>query len=128
MQQTHVILLPLLRASSHSSSRSKVYAANAERCWVAATCQRGPSASLLEPIRYFLDPVLFEMLAKSARLQLPAEPFHVPRWRQASLLHFTLEVHHVMWVGHLESPMVGRSLLYPSPLAWQCPMTCRQLT
>ena len=63
----------------------------------------------------FLDPVLFEMLAASARLQLPNEPFHVPRWRQASLLHFTLNVHHVTRVEHLESPMVWRSLLYPSP-------------
>ena len=74
-------------------------------------------------IGYFLDPVLFEMLAASARLQLPNEPFHVPRWRQASLLHFTLNVHHVMRVGHLESPMVWRSLLYPSParlpLVWR---------
>ena len=46
--------------------------------------------------------------------------FHVPRWREASLLHFTLNVHHVM---HLESPMVWRSLLYPSParlpLVWE---------
>ena len=55
------------------------------------------------------------MLATSARLQLPDEPFHVPRWRQASLLHLTLNVHHVMRVGHLESPMVWCSLLYPSP-------------
>ena len=55
------------------------------------------------------------MLAAFARLQLPIEPFHVPRWRQASLLQFTLNVHHVMRVGHLESPMVWCSLLYPSP-------------
>ena len=35
---------------------------------------------------------------------------------------FTVHVHHVMRVGHLASPMVWRSLLYPSParlpLAW----------
>ena len=46
----------------------------------------------------------------------------MPRWREASLLHFTLEVHHVMRVGHLESLMAWRSLLYLSParlpLAW----------
>ena len=62
------------------------------------------------------------MLANTSRLQLPSEPFHVPRWRQASLLSFTLSVHHVTRVGHLESPMVWHSLLYPSParlaLAW----------
>ena len=36
--------------------------------------------------------------------------------------NFTVYVHHVMRVGHLASPMVWRSLLYPSParlpLAW----------
>ena len=62
------------------------------------------------------------MLARTARLPLPAEPFHVPRWRQATMHTFTLYVHHVMRVGHLASPMVWRSLLYPSParlpLAW----------
>ena len=86
--------------------------------------RRANDANLAAPwalVGYFLDPVLFEMLANSC-LQLPAEPFHVPRWRQASLLSFTLSVHHVMRVGRLESPMVWRSLLYPSParlpLAW----------
>ena len=64
---------------------------------------------------YFLDPVLFEMLAKMSRLTLPDQPFHVPVWRRASLHTFTLRLHHVMRVGHLESPMVWRSLLYPSP-------------
>ena len=64
---------------------------------------------------YFLDPVLFEMLAKMSRLTLPDQPFHVPIWRRASLHTFTLRLHHVMRVGHLESPMVWRSLLYPSP-------------
>ena len=39
------------------------------------------------------------MLAKTARLQLPADPFHVPRWRQASLLSFTLNLHYVMRVS-----------------------------
>ena len=38
---------------------------------------------------YFLDPVLFEMLARTARLSLPAEPFRVPRWRQATMHTFT---------------------------------------
>ena len=87
--------------------------------------RRANDANLAAPwalVHYFLDPVLFEMLANSSRLQLPSEPFHVPRWRQASLLNFTLNVHHVVRVGHLESPMVWRSLLYPSParlpLAW----------
>ena len=55
------------------------------------------------------------MLASFARLEMPKEPFHVPRWRQASLLQFTLAVHHVMRVGHLESPILWRSLLYSSP-------------
>ena len=64
---------------------------------------------------YFLDPVLFEMLANMSRLTLPDQPFHVPVWRRASLHTFTLRLHHVMRVGHLESPMVWRSLLYPSP-------------
>ena len=64
---------------------------------------------------YFLDPVLFEMLAKMSRLTLPEQPFHVPVWRRASLHTFALRLHHVMRVGHLESPMVWRSLLYPSP-------------
>ena len=61
---------------------------------VPGTWRRANDANLAAPwalVGYFLDPVLFEMLAKSARLQLPAEPFHVPRWRQASLLSFTLE-------------------------------------
>ena len=62
------------------------------------------------------------MLARTARLSLPAEPFHVPRWREATMHNFTVYVHHVMRVGHLASPMVWRSLLYPSParlpLAW----------
>ena len=52
-------------------------------------------------------------LTKSARLQLPSESFHASS--------FTLDVHHVMRVGHLES-MVWCSLLYFSParlpLAW----------
>ena len=64
--------------------------------------QRAKEAHLAAPwalIGYFFDPVLFEMLAASARLQLPNEPFHVPRWRQASLLHFTLNVHHVRAPG-----------------------------
>ena len=73
-------------------------------------------------IGYFLDPALFEMLARTARLSLPAEPFHAPRWREATMHNFTVYVHHVMRVGHLASPMVWRSLLYPSParlpLAW----------
>ena len=73
-------------------------------------------------IGYFLDPALFEMLARTAQLSLPAEPFHAPRWREATMHDFTVSVHHVMRVGHLASPMVWRSLLYPSParlpLAW----------
>ena len=96
----------------------------------AGTWRRANDAHLAAPwalIGYFLDPVLFEMLAKSAHLQLPAEPFHVPRWRQASLLSFTLEVHHVMRVGHLESPMVWRSLLYPSPARLPLPWGVTQL-
>ena len=48
---------------------------------------------------------------------------------------FTLHVHHVMRVGHLASPMVWRSLLYPSPPLlgalrsshFPCPMTFRHL-
>ena len=60
-------------------------------------------------------------LIVGSRLSLPAEPFHVPRCREA-MHNFTVYVHHVMRVGHLASPMVWRSLLYPSParlpLAW----------
>ena len=89
--------------------------------------RRANDANLAAPLAlvgYFLDLVLFEMLANTSRLQLPSEPFHVPRWRQASLLSFTLSAHHVMRVGHLESPMVWRSLFHPSParlpLAWAC--------
>ena len=90
-----------------------------------AARKRANEASVAAPwalIGYFLDPVLFEMLARTARLPLPAEPFHVPRWRQATMHTFTVYVHHVMRVGHLASPMVWRSLLYRSParlpLAW----------
>ena len=90
-----------------------------------AARKRANEASIAAPwalLGYFLDPVLFEMLARTARLSLPTEPFHVPRWRQATMHTFTLHVHHVMRVGHLASPMVWRSLLYPSParlrLAW----------
>ena len=53
---------------------------------------------------------------------MPVEPFHAARWREATMHNFTVYVHHVMRVGHLASPMVWRSLLYPStarlPLAW----------
>ena len=62
----------------------------------------------------------FEMLAKMSRLTLPDQPFHVPVWRRASLHTFTLRLHHVMRVGHLESPMVWCSLLYPSPARPAC--------
>ena len=81
-----------------------------------AARKRANEASIAAPwalLGYFLDPVLFEMLARTARLPLPAKPFHVPRWRQATLHTFTLQVHHVMRVGHLASPMVWRSLLIP---------------
>ena len=83
-----------------------------------AARKRANEASIAAPwalIGYFLDHVLFEMLARTARLPLPAEPFHVPRWREATTHNFTVYVHHVMRVGHLASPMVWRSLLYPSP-------------
>ena len=90
-----------------------------------AARKRANEACIAAPwglIGYFLDPVLFEMLARTARLSLPAEPFHVPRWREATMHNFTVYVHHVMRVGHLASPMLWRSLLYPSParlpLAW----------
>ena len=66
-------------------------------------------------VGYFLDPALFKMLARTAQLSMPAEPFHAPRWREATMHNFTVYVHHVMRVGHLASPMVWRSLLYPSP-------------
>ena len=90
-----------------------------------AARKRANEASIAAPwalLGYFLDPVLFEMLARTARLPLPAEPFHVPRWRQATMHTFTLYVHHVMRVGHLASPMVWRSLLYPSPA--RLPLAC----
>ena len=107
----------------------------------AAARKRTNEASIAAPwalIGYFLDPVLFEMLARTARLPLPAEPFHVPRRRQATMHTFTVYVHHVMHVGHLASPMVWRSLLYPpqqgSPLLgalrssrFPCLMTFRHL-
>ena len=38
-----------------------------------------------------------------------------PWWRQPPFKHFYLRLRHVMRVGHLESPMAWRSLLYPSP-------------
>ena len=77
-----------------------------------AARKRANEASIAAPwalLGYFLDPVLFEMLARTARLPLPAEPFHVPRWRQATMHTFTLYVHHVTRVGHLASPMVACS-------------------
>ena len=90
-----------------------------------AARKRANEACIAAPwalIGYFLDAVLFEMLARTARLPLPAEPFHVPRWREATMHNFTVYVHHVMRVGHLASPIIWRSLLYPSParlpLAW----------
>ena len=64
---------------------------------------------------YFLDPDLFQMLAHSARLQLPEQPLHIPRWRQAGCLTFHLQLSHVLRVGHLQPLMAWRSLLYPSP-------------
>ena len=65
--------------------------------------------------RYFLDPDLFQMLAHSARLQLPEQPLHIPSWRQAGCLTFHLRLSHVLRVGHLQPLKAWRSLLYPSP-------------
>ena len=64
---------------------------------------------------YFLDPELFRLLAHSARLQLPAQPLHTPRWRQAGCLTFHMHLSHVLRVGHLQPLTAWRSLLYPSP-------------
>ena len=49
---------------------------------------------------YFLGPDLFQMLAHSARLQLPEQPLHIPTWRQAGCLTFHLQLSHVLRVGH----------------------------
>ena len=72
-------------------------------------------------VGHFLDPALLKMLARTAH-SLSAEPFHASRWREATMHNFTVYVHHVMRVGHLASPIIWRSLLYPSParlsLAW----------
>ena len=48
---------------------------------------------------YFLDPDLFQMLAHSARLQLPEQPLHVPTWRQAGCLTFHLQLSYVLRVA-----------------------------
>ena len=64
---------------------------------------------------YFLDPELFRLLAHSARLRLPAQPLHTPRWRQAGCLTFHMHLSHVLRVGHLQPLTAWRSLLYPSP-------------
>ena len=64
---------------------------------------------------YFLDPDLFRLLAHSARLQLPGQPLHIPRWRQVGCLTFHMQLSHVLRVGHLQPFKAWRSLLYPSP-------------
>ena len=89
-----------------------------------AARKRANEACIAAPwglIGYFLDPVLFEMLARTARLSLPAEPFHVPRWREATMHNFTVYdtmcTMSCVW-GTLLPPWSG----YPSParlpLAW----------
>ena len=63
----------------------------------------------------FLDPDLFQLLAHSARLQLPEQPLHIPLWRQTGCLTFHMQLSHVLRVGHLQPLKAWRSLLYPSP-------------
>ena len=48
---------------------------------------------------YFLDPDLFRLLAHSARLQLPEQPLHTPRWRQTGCLTFHMQLSHALRSG-----------------------------
>ena len=90
-------------------------------------------------IGYFLDPVLFEMLAKSARLQLPDEPStcrggarrHCSTLPLKSIMSCGLATWNHLWYGavccipHLQGfRLHGESHSYHSP----CPMICRELT
>ena len=89
---------------------------------------------------YLLDPDLFRLLAHSARLQLPEQPLHTPRWRQAGCITFHMRLSHVLRVGHLQPlkawhgvacftrrrlgcPCAGALLIFRST----CPMTSRAL-
>ena len=72
---------------------------------------------------HFLDPNLFQMLAHSARLQLPEQPLHIPTWRQAGCLTFHLQLSHVLRVGHLQ-PLTSPARL---PMCWSVanlPLPC----
>ena len=65
---------------------------------------------------YFLDPDLFQLIARGSRLQLPNIPFHAAHWRQPACLRFRLLLlASVMRVGQLQSLAAWRSLLNPSP-------------
>ena len=75
----------------------------------SARCQ---SSCTLEP--NFLDPDLFQMLAHSARLQLPEQSLYIPTLA-AGCLTFHLQLSCVLRVGHLQPLKTWRSLLYPSP-------------
>ena len=71
---------------------------------------------------YFLDPDHFQMLAHSARLQLPEEPLHIPTWRQAGCLTFHLQLSHILRVGHLQ-PLNGCQCARVSRISRSpCPM------
>ena len=64
---------------------------------------------------YFLDPDLFQLIARGSRLQLPSIPFHAAHWRQPACLQFRLHLSSVMRVGQLQSLAAWRSLINPSP-------------